>query len=165
MCSGSHRRELSVLTTRDTISSFECWSLTPSNALSTAPGLSGAMSLTHEMGHFANVTYQVGYPRSGADHQTHVPHFSMYLSGHAEIIVPNGDKAIINSGGNRVILVLDTMETSSTGHFVEYPSHEETVCMNIPTKDGQIPEHRVLYDGPCTMDTVDFTRRGLAELD
>ncbi|KZT22948.1 hypothetical protein NEOLEDRAFT_1070454 [Neolentinus lepideus HHB14362 ss-1] len=163
MCSGTGHRALSVLTTRDTISSFECWSLTPTNALSSAPGLSGAMSLAHEMGHFANVTYQIGYPYSSADHHTHAPHFAMYLSGHAEIIVPNGDKVIVNSGGNRVILVMDTMENSSTGH--SYPSHEETISMMIPTKDGQIPEHRVLYDGPCTMDAVDFTKRGLAELD
>lgn len=52
------------------------------------------------------------------------------------------------TGVNPLIIAVDT-DTRSPGHLTFYPSDIETVALQVPFKDGKIPGHRVLYDGPC----------------
>ena len=35
------------------------------------------------------------------------------------------------------------------GHYTEYPSQKTTVALQLPFKNGRMPEHRVVYQGPC----------------
>ena len=48
-----------------------------------------------------------------------------------------------------MILAADTKNVSALGHKTMYPSKEETVGIQIPTRDNEIPAHRVLHAGPC----------------
>jgi hypothetical protein len=54
----------------------------------------------------------------------------------------------IVSGVNPLIIAADT-DMRSPGHLTFYPSDTETVAMQIPFKHGKVPEHKVLYGGPC----------------
>lgn len=35
------------------------------------------------------------------------------------------------------------------GHFTDYPSNKETVALQLPFKNGKIPDHVVLGTGAC----------------
>jgi hypothetical protein len=54
----------------------------------------------------------------------------------------------IVSGVNPLIIAAD-IDMRSPGHLTFYPSDTETVAMQIPFKHGKVPEHKVLYGGPC----------------
>ncbi|KAK5194372.1 hypothetical protein LTR99_002873 [Exophiala xenobiotica] len=54
----------------------------------------------------------------------------------------------IVSGVNPLIIAADT-DMRSPGHLTFYPSDTETVAMQIPFKHEKVPEHKVLYGGPC----------------
>lgn len=49
-----------------------------------------------------------------------------------------------------MLFALDTKETSTKrGHYTEFPSDEQTVLLQMPFANSEVPEHTVLYDGPC----------------
>ncbi|KIW13269.1 hypothetical protein PV08_08456 [Exophiala spinifera] len=58
------------------------------------------------------------------------------------------ESLFVVSGVNPLIIAVDT-DLRSPGHLTFYPSEVETVALQVPFKDGRIPEHDVLYDGPC----------------
>lgn len=71
------------------------------------------------------------------------------MSGLAHVTLANStDEAFIHGGENGVIFVADTSDVSPKGHSTNYPSKEETRAIQIPT-GGTIPQHSVLYKGPC----------------
>ena len=49
------------------------------------------------------------------------------------------------------VLIAGDLRSMSTmaGHFTEFPSNEPTILVQIPFVGDQVPEHTVLYDGPC----------------
>jgi hypothetical protein len=53
----------------------------------------------------------------------------------------------IRGGKYGTVFVADTAEVSKTGHHSFFP--EDSVMVRLPTHLGKIPEHRVLYGGPC----------------
>lgn len=57
--------------------------------------------------------------------------------------------AYITGGGFGAIFAADTAEASDHGHITRYPGISETIALQIPTKDGKIPKHNVLHNGPC----------------
>lgn len=78
------------------------------------------------------------------------------MSGLAVISLPNFTAtATIYGGGNGLILAADTKNVSTLGHRTVYPSKEETVVIQIPTRDNEIPTHRVLHAGPCKRNEMD----------
>jgi hypothetical protein len=77
-----------------------------------------------------------------------------FLSGLAHITLPNTTaspttEAWIQGGKYGFLLAVDTADVSRFGHITEYPSDSDTVSLQIPLKSGSVPEHTVLYDGPC----------------
>ena len=53
----------------------------------------------------------------------------------------------VHAGKNGLGMAVDTPDVSATGHVSEFL--EETVLMQIPTADGVVPAHEVLYQRPC----------------
>lgn len=90
-----------------------------------------------------------------ADQHTH--RWVIYLSGLAHITLPadNTTSAYVAGGQFGVLFATDTANVSGTGHSTAYPGTTETVALQIPTLDGEIPSHSILHAGPCTAnDTV-----------
>jgi hypothetical protein len=73
-----------------------------------------------------------------------------FLSGLAHITLPNSTvEAYVPGGKNGLIFAADTAAVSTKGgHSTNYPSDSETIALQIPT-GGTIPQHNVLYSGPC----------------
>lgn len=84
----------------------------------------------------------------------------VFLSGLAHITLPedNTTSAYVPGGQFGLIFASDTAEVSSSGHSTAYPGITETVALQIPTLDGEIPSYSILHAGPCTAnDTVGLT--------
>jgi hypothetical protein len=87
----------------------------------------------------------------------------IFLTGLAHITLPNTtsssttsktDEAWITGGKYGAILALDTPDVSVWGHITKYPSDQETVALQIPLKEGEVPGHVVLYEGGCVGEEV-----------
>lgn len=76
----------------------------------------------------------------------------VFLSGLAHITLPAGSTggAYVSGGPLGVIFAADTADVSGTGHNTSYPGLAETIALQVPTLDGEIPAHSVLRRGPCT---------------
>lgn len=82
----------------------------------------------------------------------HAHRWVIFLTGLAYITLP-GDKstsAYVPGGQFGLIFAADTAAVSGTGHNTSYPGITETVALQIPTLDGEIPSHSILHSGPCT---------------
>ena len=65
-------------------------------------------------------------------------------------------EATVKGGGkNGLLFAADTRDVSQGGHVTVYPSERETVGLQIPTENGTIPEHEVLYERPCSGDELE----------
>ena len=74
--------------------------------------------------------------------------------------LPNSrDEFWINGGKNGLIFAADTAAVSKLGHITRYPGREQTTAIALPTAGGKIPAHRLLHQGPCSRDEVDFEPR------
>ena len=61
--------------------------------------------------------------------------------------LPNSkDEIWIMEGVNGFLIAADV---EGVGHFTEYPSDKETVALQVPFKDGVVPNHVVLKIGAC----------------
>lgn len=80
--------------------------------------------------------------------------FVLFISGLAHVTLPNTTvspttSAWIQGGKYGLIIAADTSGVSKYGHATAYPSDADTVALQVPFRDGKIPDHMVLYDGPC----------------
>ncbi|CAF9941799.1 hypothetical protein IMSHALPRED_002907 [Imshaugia aleurites] len=79
-----------------------------------------------------------------------------FISGLAVVSLPNStETATIHGGRNGLILATDTKNTSTLGHKTVYPGNKDTVGIQIPTRDNEIPAHTVLHAGPCKKGEMD----------
>lgn len=87
----------------------------------------------------------------------------IFLSGLAYISLPEDPttSAYVSGGQFGLIFAADTADVSAKGHATSYPGITETIAIQIPTEDGDVPEHSILHAGPCTaQDTVGLTLLG-----
>jgi hypothetical protein len=79
---------------------------------------------------------------------TAVGRFFVLLSGLAHVTLPDGeDELYMVEGVNALIVAADVR---GEGHFTEYPSDKASVALQIPFKDGEVPDHRVVGEGVCS---------------
>jgi hypothetical protein len=70
------------------------------------------------------------------------------LSGLLHVTVANTTQDVYIRGGKYgTVFVADTAEVSRTGHHSFFP--EDSSMVRLPTADGKIPAHTILYGGPC----------------
>lgn len=80
----------------------------------------------------------------------------VFTSGLAIVSLPNStETATIHGGRNGLILAVDTKNVSALGHRTTYPSTKETIGIQIPTRNNEIPAHSVLHAGPCKSGEMD----------
>lgn len=75
--------------------------------------------------------------------------FFVLLSGTAHVTLPaypEVDGLRIEEGINQVIVATDVL---GIGHQTAYPGDKPTVALQIPFRDGLVPDHKVLHQGPC----------------
>ncbi|OKP13977.1 hypothetical protein PENSUB_246 [Penicillium subrubescens] len=144
---------------------LECWALEPGFQSSTQAGTSGTQALN--LGPIgSNASYTVlpaGF--DGGRHNAPAKQWVIFLTGLAHITLPNTTttssssssktEAWITGGKHGAILTLDTPDVSTWGHITKYPSDQETVALQIPLKEGEVPGHVVLYEGGCVGEEVD----------
>jgi hypothetical protein len=53
-------------------------------------------------------------------------------------------------GVNNMIVAVDDV---GYGHYTDYPSDKETAALQLPFKDGKVPDHVVLHRGACKAPT------------
>lgn len=54
----------------------------------------------------------------------------------------------IMQSANPVIVAVDV---EGPGHITEYPTDVESVALQIPFRNGQIPKYELLHDGICAV--------------
>lgn len=159
---------ITALSAHNGASVLECWQILPGFTTSSQAGTTGASIL--QLGGLANMSYSVIPPNFNAGlhnapttqcvssrtyaHSPILTHahspkrWVVFLSGLAHITLPNSTvDAYVPGGKNGLIFAADTAAVS-TGHSTNYPSNSETIALQIPT-GGSIPQHNVLYSGPC----------------
>lgn len=152
---------------------LQCWQILPGFTTSSQSGTAGASIL--QLGAVANMSYSVLPPGfnaglHNAPTEQYVPAIPVlvyslvliwlpsslvgkrwvaFLSGQAHVTLPGSSvDAIIVGGANGLIFAADTAARSTQGHITNYPSKQATRVLQIPTNGG-IPNHNVLYSGPC----------------
>lgn len=74
----------------------------------------------------------------------------VFTAGEAVISLPySTDTAKIRGGRDGLILAADTQNVSTAGHITKYPSKKQTVAIQIPIENNEIPAHTVLHSGAC----------------
>ena len=147
---GTHLAITAIVTNAQNNSAFQCWSLnTPFlAATSSAPG--AASFPFFNLGSFDNGGYLVTPPYSNQGvHTAAKPQLVHAISGLLVISVPNDEEQEpiqLLGGPSGLLLALDT---EGTGHETAQPSDEYSMGFVLPFKDGIVPEHVVLKDGPC----------------
>ncbi|KAF8261351.1 hypothetical protein EI94DRAFT_1773445 [Lactarius quietus] len=144
------------------VSIFQCWQIQPKFTTSSQSGTIGASIL--QLGNLANGSYSVIPPGFNAGfHNAPTQQWVIFLSGLANVTLANStEEALIAGGENGLIFAADTADVSALGHATNYPSKEETRAIQIPT-GGTIPQHTVLYSGPCC--SKELLGRRLDDLD
>ncbi|MCJ1263281.1 hypothetical protein MMC22_003151 [Lobaria immixta] len=130
-------------------STLECWQLSDQFTMSSQAGTAG--TAIKQLGNVTNATYTILPAKfDGGAHRAPAVQYVAFLSGLAHVTLPNSThEAWIHGGKRGLILVADTAAVSVKGHITVYPSDQETVALQIPTAGGQVPSHRVLYEGAC----------------
>lgn len=128
---------------------IECWQLTAPFIASAAAGTLGAIFA--QLGESGATSYGlIPAEFDGGMHNAPVVQWVAFLAGVAVVSLPNSTQtATVHGGRDGLILVTDTADASTFGHITKYPSTKETVAIQIPTADNEIPSHSVLYEGAC----------------
>ncbi|KAK8016896.1 hypothetical protein PG993_015085 [Apiospora rasikravindrae] len=131
-------------------STLECWQLDAPFAVSDTPGTRGSASAN--LGNVSTMGMGV-IPANfdGGLHNAPANQWVMFTSGLAHITIPGDDSdgAYILGGEFGLIFAADTADVSEKGHYTRYPGTVETVALQMPTLDGEIPPHQVVRSGPC----------------
>jgi hypothetical protein len=77
------------------------------------------------------------------------------MSGLVHITLPDSDvEAWVQAGKYGILIAADLKNVSKTGHITEFPGGADTVIAQFGFTGGKIPEHVVLYDGPCSFEEL-----------
>jgi hypothetical protein len=70
------------------------------------------------------------------------------LSGLAHVTLPGAseDDVWVMEGVNNLLVASDL---TGKGHVTDYPSDKDTIALQLPFREGRIPEHVVLHSGAC----------------
>ncbi|KAL8947388.1 MAG: hypothetical protein Q9222_006327 [Ikaeria aurantiellina] len=143
------RLNVTAISAKNGTSTIECWQLSNPFKASADAGVAGASFA--QLGKAGNTSYALIPPKfDGGLHNAPTVQYVAFLSGEAVVSVPeSGQSATITGGRDGLIIAADTADVSAKGHDTKYPSEEQTVGIQIPTANGKVPEHTVLYPGPC----------------
>ncbi|KAI1825886.1 hypothetical protein F4861DRAFT_500230 [Xylaria intraflava] len=155
-------------------STLECWQMDAPFVVSSEPGTAG--SAQAPLGNVANISYSI-LPANfdgGVHNAPHAQYVSppkwkrlsysffspspnwfvrwvIFTSGLAFVTLPDDEttSAYVSGGEFGLLFAADTPDVSAKGHRTQYPGMVETIGIQIPTADGQVPKHDLLHMGPC----------------
>ncbi|KAI1317214.1 hypothetical protein F5Y16DRAFT_392909 [Xylariaceae sp. FL0255] len=132
-------------------SHFECWQLCSPFISSDQNGLVGAATMS--LGDVVNMTYNVVPPGFDSGfHTTPTNQWLIVLQGLGVVTMPDNRSITFTAAGGQAALIFatDTAAVSKLGHGGVSPGISETVLLQLPTMNGSVPEHKILYhDKPC----------------
>ncbi|KAI1135185.1 hypothetical protein F5Y05DRAFT_395871 [Hypoxylon sp. FL0543] len=138
-----------AISAHDGRSTFECWQL--DEPFSYPAASQGSPEATVGLGDVSNITYTVFPPNLDIGfHNAPAKQWVVWIKGLARFTLPDDNTTVyIHPGESSVIYAADTSDVSSEGHGAEFLGNTESVFLQIPSKDSQIPAHSVLHSGPC----------------
>ncbi|KAL9125698.1 MAG: hypothetical protein Q9217_005143 [Psora testacea] len=141
--------KLTAISAKDGASTIECWQLSAPFGSSSQAGTVGAVFT--RLGDTGNTSYTILPPKfDGGLHTAPAVQYVAFTAGKAVLSLPNSpETATIQGGRNGLIFAADTADVSKQGHITKYPGKKETIALQIPTVNGEIPAHTVLHTGPC----------------
>ncbi|KAI1747997.1 hypothetical protein F4782DRAFT_518764 [Xylaria castorea] len=143
---------VTVISSQNDLARFECWQMSSPLVQSTQFGIIG--TATTFLGDVTNITYNV-IP-SGFDsgiHNAPSNQWVIVLNGLVTVTLPdNSTASVTTTGGEQGLLFFkDTASISKGGHGSYYPGVTETIFLQIPVTNGDLPDHQVLFDdAPCS---------------
>ncbi|KAF9869309.1 small secreted protein [Colletotrichum karsti] len=152
----SAKLNITAVAARNGVSHFECWELNTPFTSSNQSGL--VKTRTASLGDVSKMTYNVvpaGF--DGGFHPAPSNQWVILLSGLGVITLPDNTSTTItaNGGGFGLVFATDTADRTRQGHGSIFPGVTESIALQIPTRNNEIPKHRVLYhDKPCTVAEV-----------
>ncbi|KAH9892960.1 hypothetical protein F4778DRAFT_749022 [Xylariomycetidae sp. FL2044] len=158
----SLKLNVTAIGAQDGSSTLECWQVDQPFNVSTEPGTSGSAQVT--LGGVETLSYSIIPSQfDGGIHNAPHNQWVVFTSGLAYITLPNDEatSAYVVGGEFGLIFAGDTAAVSTVGHHTQYPGVTETIALQIPTTNGEIPSHCVLHMGSCTAEEVSGIR-GLA---
>lgn len=162
----SHLHLTALITQPSGAAAFECWRI--AQPFTDYPTVGSAITGLADV---SNVSYVVLPPRS--EEGLHKPPHAMYasptiapysqilrakqinnrffilLTGLAHVTLPSdpeGAGLYIVEGVNPLMIAADCW---GEGHFTSYPGDKETVALQVPFTDGEMPEHEIVGEGVC----------------
>lgn len=173
----SHLHLTALITQPSGAAAFECWRI--AQPFTDYPTVGSAITGLADV---SNVSYVVLPPRS--EEGLHKPPHAMYvspynrlilrvrakrvghrlfilLSGLAHVTLPSDPEdagLYIVEGVNPLMIAADYW---GEGHFTRYPSDKETVALQVPFRDGEMPEHEVVGEGVCGNGMIEGLGLGL----
>ncbi|KAI0839542.1 hypothetical protein F5Y06DRAFT_295568 [Hypoxylon sp. FL0890] len=151
----SLKLNVTAISARGGSSTLECWQMDKPFDISSQPGTSGAAVAT--LSSASNLSYIIIPPNyDGRLHNAPHAQWVVFASGLAYITLPEHDStnALISGGEFGLIFAADTADVSREGHRTQYPGITETIVLQIPTCDGNVPDHSILHMGPCGVDEI-----------
>ncbi|OCL15472.1 hypothetical protein AOQ84DRAFT_278891 [Glonium stellatum] len=155
-CQAQPQFNLTAISFHDNSSRLECW------AMAALPKL-GAGAVNFPIGDFTGGSIGIIPPHTYSSSTIrHAPavQYSLVLSGLVHIRIPNStlspeqSEAWIVGGKYGILIAADTVDVSKAGHVTEFPSSDDTVIAQFPIPGNKVPEHRLLYTGPCKMEEL-----------
>ncbi|KAI0477557.1 hypothetical protein GGR56DRAFT_692223 [Xylariaceae sp. FL0804] len=159
----SLKLNVTAIGARDGSSTLECWQMDQAFSISAQPGTSGTAQTT--LGSVDTLSYTVIPPNfDGGVHNAPQNQWVVFTSGLAHITLPNNNNdddddsstsgAYVSGGESGLLFAADTADVSRRGHRTRYPGVTATTALQIPTRDGRVPEHSVLHAGPCSTSEI-----------
>ncbi|GAP91806.1 putative small secreted protein [Rosellinia necatrix] len=136
-------------------STLECWQMDQPFITSTEPGTAG--SAQTPLGGVSSISYSILPPDyDGGIHNAPANQWVVFTAGLAHITLPddNTTSAYVVGGQFGLIFAADTLDVSAKGHRTVYPGITETIALQVPTLNGEIPKHQVLHAGPCSISEI-----------
>ncbi|KAI1866718.1 uncharacterized protein JN550_007571 [Neoarthrinium moseri] len=149
------RLNVTAIGARDGRSTLECWQLETPFSQSTQPGTAGTAALL--LSEATNITY-TAIPSNfdGGFHNAPFYQWVVFIAGLAHITLSEDNSTAVDIAGGEfgLIFAADIAAVSEHGHRTQYPGITETIALQIPTKDGKIPNRDVIHAGPCRVGEV-----------
>lgn len=79
--------------------------------------------------------------------------WAIVLQGQAVLTVAsdNATEVVLTPGETSLLFFADTADVSQEGHGCYYPGVTETIFLQIPAVNNQVPEHTVVHENaPCS---------------
>ncbi|KAI1171164.1 hypothetical protein F4777DRAFT_566329 [Nemania sp. FL0916] len=132
-------------------SRFECWQFANELVYTTDTAIN-KISATNIMGDATNITYNV--VPSGLNTQVFTSAVNEWLVILHGVVRISGadDKSLgfLSAGGEAAMAFLTAGTPGEQGYSIWFPGPTEATLLQIPTADGAVPQHKILYDnGPC----------------